>query len=83
MHSVLGSYQQLESRAGGTPPGKCMAPAQGLHLPRACVQDVSGDQLASPTICVQHDVLSQPPALLICLDPLAKTSHIQRCCVAP
>lgn len=46
-------------------------------MPRACVQNVGGDQLASPTICVQNDILSQPPALLIRPDPLAKTSHVQ------
>lgn len=58
-------------------------PVQGLHLPRACVQNVGGDQLASATICVQNDVLSQPPALLIRPDPLAKASHVQSPCVVP
>lgn len=50
-------------------------------MPRACVQNVGGDQLASLTICVQDDVLSQSPALLIRPDPLAKASHIQSPCM--
>jgi hypothetical protein len=35
MHSVVGSNQQLESQAGGAPPGKCMV------LPKGCTCHVS------------------------------------------